>query len=98
VFAAWFTLNGNGEMTGTTWVQESGLLEGPVAITSTHSVGVVRDAVIQWGVSKENAVPWGGMGQKTGLMLPPDLAHASYPRPKTDRGPIRDWTRRPPRN
>jgi L-aminopeptidase/D-esterase-like protein len=46
VFAAWFTLNGNGEMTGTTWVQESGLLEGPVAITNTHSVGVVRDAVI----------------------------------------------------
>ena len=44
VFAAWFTLNGNGEMTGTTWVQESGLLEGPVAITNTHSVGVVRDA------------------------------------------------------
>src|SRR5207248_6891263 len=40
VFAAWFTLNGNGEMTGTTWVQESGLLEGPVAITNTHSVGV----------------------------------------------------------
>ena len=47
VFAAWFTLNGNGEMTGTTWVQESGLLEGPVAITNTHSVGVVRDAIIQ---------------------------------------------------
>jgi L-aminopeptidase/D-esterase-like protein len=48
VFASWFTLNGNGEMTGTTWVQESGLLEGPVAITNTHSVGVVRDAIIQW--------------------------------------------------
>jgi L-aminopeptidase/D-esterase-like protein len=45
VFAAWFTLNGNGEMTGTTWVQESGMLEGPVAITNTHSVGVVRDAI-----------------------------------------------------
>ena len=59
VFAAWFTLNGNGEMTGTTWVQESGLLEGPVAITNTHSVGVVRDAVIQWEVSKKNALqPW----------------------------------------
>jgi L-aminopeptidase/D-esterase-like protein len=59
VFAAWFTLNGNGEMTGTTWVQESGLLEGPVAITNTHSVGVVRDAIIRWEVSKENALqPW----------------------------------------
>ena len=59
VFAAWFTLNGNGEMTGTTWVQESGLLEGPVAITNTHSVGVVRDAIIQWEVSRKNALqPW----------------------------------------
>jgi D-aminopeptidase len=59
VFAAWFTLNGNGEMTGTTWVQESGLLEGPVAITNTHSVGVVRDAIIQWENSLKNALqPW----------------------------------------
>jgi len=59
VFAAWFTLNGNGEMTGTTWVQESGLLEGPVAITNTHSVGVVRDAIIQWENSQEHALqPW----------------------------------------
>lgn len=59
VFAAWFTLNGNGEMTGTTWVQESGLLEGPVAITNTHSVGVVRDAIIQWEVRQKNALqPW----------------------------------------
>src|SRR5690349_6622172 len=59
VFAAWFTLNGNGEMTGTTWVQESGMLEGPVAITNTHSVGVVRDAIIKWEVSQKNALqPW----------------------------------------
>ena len=59
VFAAWFTLNGNGEMTGTTWVQESGLLEGPIAITNTHSVGVVRDAIIQWEVAQKNALqPW----------------------------------------
>ncbi|HXZ39793.1 MAG TPA: P1 family peptidase [Terriglobales bacterium] len=50
VFAAWFTLNGNGEMTGTTWVEDSGFLEGPVMITNTHSVGVVRDAVIAWRV------------------------------------------------
>jgi len=48
VFAGWYSLNGNGEMTGTTWVEESGLLEGPVMITNTHSVGVVRDAVIEW--------------------------------------------------
>jgi len=48
VFAGWFALNGNGEMTGTTWVEESGFLEGPVMITNTHSVGVVRDAVVAW--------------------------------------------------
>jgi D-aminopeptidase len=48
VFAGWTSLNGNGEMTGTTWVEESGMLEGPVMITNTHSVGIVRDAVIQW--------------------------------------------------
>ena len=50
VMAGWFSQNGNGEMTGTTWVEESGFLEGPVMITNTHSVGVVRDAVIEWRV------------------------------------------------
>ena len=59
VFGAWFTLNGNGEMTGTTWLEESGILEGPVAITNTHSVGVVRDAILQWQVSRPNMQPWG---------------------------------------
>lgn len=52
VFAGWFTENGNGEMTGTTWVEESGFLEGPVMITNTHSVGTVRDAVIRWRVKR----------------------------------------------
>ncbi len=52
VFAGWFSLNGNGEMTGTTWVEESGLLEGPVMITNTHSVGIVRDALIAWRVKR----------------------------------------------
>jgi L-aminopeptidase/D-esterase-like protein len=52
VFAAWFTLNGNGEMTGTTWVDDSGFLNGPIMITNTHSVGVVRDAVIAWKVKR----------------------------------------------
>src|ERR1700731_1246052 len=51
VFAGWWSLNGNGEMTGTTWLEESGFLVGPVMITNTHSVGVVRDAAIQWTVS-----------------------------------------------
>jgi L-aminopeptidase/D-esterase-like protein len=59
VFGAWFTLNGNGEMTGTTWLQESGVLEGPIAITNTHSVGVVRDAILQWQVSRPGLQPWG---------------------------------------
>ncbi|MGD0631144.1 MAG: P1 family peptidase [Terracidiphilus sp.] len=59
VYAGWFSLNGNGEMTGTTWVEESGFLEGPVAITNTHSVGTVRDSMIAWGL-KHNALrqPW----------------------------------------
>ncbi len=48
VFSGWFALNGNGEMTGTTWIEESGFLEGPIAITNTHSVGIVRDAIIGW--------------------------------------------------
>jgi D-aminopeptidase len=55
VFAGWFAQNGNGEMTGAAWVEESGFLEGPVMITNTHSVGVVRDAVIQWRVAQGNA-------------------------------------------
>ncbi len=50
VFANWYTLNGNGEMTGTTWITESGFLETPVMITNTNSVGVVRDAVLKWFV------------------------------------------------
>ena len=57
VFAWWFSENGNGEMTGTTWVEESGLLYGPVMITNTHSVGVVRDAVIQWEIQHGPPAP-----------------------------------------
>lgn len=50
VYANWYALNGNGEMTGTTWITESGFLEGPIMITNTNSVGVVRDAVLKWYV------------------------------------------------
>lgn len=53
VFANWYTLNGNGEMTGTTWITESGFLETPVMITNTNSVGTVRDAVLKWFVDKK---------------------------------------------
>jgi D-aminopeptidase len=60
VFAGWHTLNGNGEMTGTTWIEESGGLGSPILITNTHSVGVVRDAVIEWGVKKQSAAVYSG--------------------------------------
>ncbi len=60
VFAAWFTLNGNGEMTGTTWVDESGCLGSPVLITNTHSVGIVRDAVIEWYTKKIKGSEYSG--------------------------------------
>ncbi|MBS1543202.1 MAG: P1 family peptidase [Bacteroidetes bacterium] len=60
VFAAWFTLNGNGEMTGTTWVEESGGLGTPVMITNTHSVGLVRDAVIEWYARKVKGSNYSG--------------------------------------
>jgi D-aminopeptidase len=59
VYAGFFSLNGNGEMTGTPWVDESGFLEGPIIITNTHSVGVARDAVIAWRVKH-------GAADKTG--------------------------------
>ena len=60
VFAGWFTLNGNGEMTGTTWVDESGCLGSPIFITNTHSVGVVRDAVIEWHMTKIKGSEYSG--------------------------------------
>src|SRR5438128_10588978 len=59
VYAGFFSLNGNGEMTGTAWVDESGFLEGPIIITNTHSVGVARDAVIAWRIKQ-------GPADKTG--------------------------------
>ena len=59
VYAGFFSLNGNGEMTGTAWLEESGFLEGPIIITNTHSVGVARDAVIAWRIKH-------GAADKTG--------------------------------
>lgn len=60
VFAGWHTLNGNGEMTGTTWIEESGAFGGPVMITNTHSVGIVRDAVIEWGTKRSTKKGYSG--------------------------------------
>ncbi len=51
VYANWYSLNGNGEMTGTTWITESGFLETPIMITNTNSVGVIRDAVLKWFIN-----------------------------------------------
>jgi L-aminopeptidase/D-esterase-like protein len=56
-FAAWYALNGNGEMTGTTWIEESGFLETPILITNTHSVGTVRDAAIAWQIENDYYSP-----------------------------------------
>ncbi|MDQ3749332.1 MAG: P1 family peptidase [Acidobacteriota bacterium] len=60
VFAAWHALNGNGEMTGTTWIEEAGGLGMPILITNTHSVGVVRDAVIEWGAKRSAGGKYSG--------------------------------------
>ena len=55
VYAGWHALNGNGEMTGTTWLEESGFLEGPVMITNTHSIGAVHEGVIKWRIAQGDA-------------------------------------------
>jgi len=91
VYAGVFSLNGNGEMTGTAWVEESGFLEGPVVITNTHSVGVARDAVIAWryahGAADQTGYWWslpvvaetwdGWLNDINGFHVEPeDVAHA----------------------
>jgi len=88
VMAGWFSMNGNGEMTGTTWIKESGFLEGPVFITNTHSVGVVRDAAIAWGLKHGAQVqPWslpvvaetydGGLNDINGFHVKPEHVFAA---------------------
>jgi L-aminopeptidase/D-esterase-like protein len=82
-FAGWFSLNGNGEMTGTTWIEEAGFLEGAVFITNTHSVGVVRDAAIAWSTKHRKLFqPWslpvvaetydGGLNDINGFHVKPE--------------------------
>lgn len=88
VFAAWFSQNGNGEMTGTTWIDEGGFMEGPVFITNTHSVGVVRDAAIAWSVQEGKTFqPWslpvvaetwdGALNDINGFHVKPDHVFAA---------------------
>ena len=96
VFAAWFTLNGNGEMTGTTWVEESGLLGGPVMITNTHSVGTVHAATVEYAVQKSKAFTWslpvvaetwdGGLNDINGFHVTRADAHAAIANARS--GPV----------
>ena len=58
VYGGWFTLNASGEMTGTTWLEERGLIDGPIGITNTHSVGIVRDAFVGWMVDQKWPALW----------------------------------------
>lgn len=86
-FAAWFSLNGNGEMTGTTWIEEGGVLESPILITNTHSVGVVRDAVIEWMRRRDPTFLWalpvvaetydGSLNDINGFHVKPEHAFAA---------------------
>src|SRR6185436_16400617 len=84
VFAGWFTLNGNGEMTGTTWIDESGWLGGPVMITNTSSIGAVHHGTIQWTVRHHRDWDWslpvvaetwdGGLNDISGQHVTPEHA------------------------
>ena len=96
VFAAWFSLNGNGEMTGTTWLEESGFLGGPIMITNTHSVGIVHNAVINWVVKQGKALDWslpvvaetwdGGLNDINGFHVKKEHAVAAIESART--GPV----------
>jgi D-aminopeptidase len=98
VFAAWFSQNGNGEMTGTTWIDEGGFLEGAVFITNTHSVGVVRDAAIAWSVKQGKTFqPWslpvvaetwdGTLNDINGFHVKPEHVFAAIDRAASGRVP-----------
>ncbi|CAF1054662.1 unnamed protein product [Rotaria sordida] len=69
IFGAWYSLNGNGEMTGTTWLEESGFLAPIIAITNTHSVGIVRDTAIQW-IARQSTDSVLSEGEYISLSLP----------------------------
>ncbi len=96
VFAGWFTLNGAGEMTGTTWVEESGILGGPVMITNTHSIGAVHQGTIQWALTVGKEFAWsnpviaetwdGGLNDINGFHVTPADAIAAITNAKT--GPV----------
>src|SRR5688572_14372295 len=58
VYANWYALNGNGDMTGTHWITESGFLETPILITNTGNVGIVRDAAWKWMDERKYYAPF----------------------------------------
>ena len=100
VFGGWFSLNGNGEMTGTTWVEESGFVEGPIMITNTHSVGAVHEGTIRWrfenGAADSSGYWWslpviaetwdGYLNDINGFHVRPDHASAAIEGAKS--GPV----------
>ncbi len=98
VFAGWFTLNASGEMTGTTWLEERGLVDGPISITNTHSVGVVRDASVAWMVRKGWPADWhapvagetydGALNDINGFHVQPD--HALEAMRTAESGPVQE--------
>ena len=98
VFASWFTLNASGEMTGTTWLEERGIIDGPIAITNTHSVGVVRDAAVAWMVEQAWPAIWhapvvaetydGGLSDINGFHV--TRAHALEAMRKAHTGPVEE--------
>ncbi len=99
VFGGWFSLNGNGEMTGTTWVEESGFIEGPIMITNTHSVGAVHQGTIEWrlqnGAADASGYWWslpvvaetwdGYLNDINGFHVRPRHAHAAISNAKSGR-------------
>ncbi|MFK8021031.1 MAG: P1 family peptidase [Pseudomonadales bacterium] len=98
VFAGWFTLNASGEMTGTTWLEERGLIEGPISITNTHSVGVVRDSAVAWMVDHNWPAIWhapvvgetfdGGLNDINGFHV--TKAHALKAMSTASQGPVQE--------
>lgn len=98
VLAGWFTLNASGEMTGTTWLEERGIIDGPISITNTHSVGVVRDASVAWMVDKGWPAAWhapvvaetydGGLNDINGFHVTKN--HALDAMAKASTGPVEE--------
>jgi D-aminopeptidase len=94
VFAGAHRLNGNGELTGLEWIRESGLLTTPVALTNTHSVGVVRDALVAATVARSDPPDWslpvvgetwdGRLNDVNGFHVRPEHVHAALESATTD--------------